>query len=80
MESSHDCGSGGRRSFSRPYTKLTDERVYGSYERWWDIDSLLDKLNGPLGTSAWQAVGRSDLTFERVATATDAFLRAVLSG
>ena len=37
------------------------------------------QLPGPSAVSAWQAVGRADLTEERVAAATDAFLRAVLS-
>ncbi len=62
------------------YMELTDDRAYGPYSRWWDVDSLLDKLPGPGATSAWRAVGRADLTTDRVAAATDAFLRRVLRG
>lgn len=64
--------------FLGSYLELTDDRGYGAYDRWWDLDSLLDKVPGPLDVSAWHAVGRSDLTEERVAQATDTFLRSVV--
>ena len=62
------------------YLTLTADRGFGSFDPWWDIDSLLDKLPGPADTAGWSAVGRNDLTSEHVAATTDRFLRSVLSG
>ena len=61
------------------YLAATADRGVGPYDRWWDIDSLLDKVPGPITTTAWLAVGRHDMTDEHVTSTTDAFLRSVLT-
>ena len=61
------------------YLEQTSDRGYGDYDIWWDIDSLLDKLPGPFGTSGWRAVGRTDLSSDRVAAVSETFLRSVLT-
>lgn len=66
--------------FLNHYLGLTADRGYGPYARWWDIDSLLDKLPGPVNSAAWHAVGRRDLTDSAVAATTDTFLRSALRG
>ncbi len=65
--------------FVERYFELTADRGYGTYDRWWDVDSMLDKVPGPPGTAGWHAVGRTDITTHRVATITDSFLRAALA-
>lgn len=49
------------------------------YDRWWDLAPLMSFVTGPLGLSGWHAVGRKDLTSERVILATEAFLESVLA-
>jgi hypothetical protein len=46
---------------------------------WWDLDSLLDKVDGPIGVAGWHAVGRTDLTRELVVQRTERFLESVLA-
>lgn len=51
----------------------------GRYDSWWDLDAVLDKMPGPIDVSAWHAVGRTDLTQDRVIERTERFLASVLA-
>ena len=62
-------------SFLHTYVGMTRT---GEYSRWWDIAAVMGFLPGPLGTTAWNEAGRSDLGREFAVGATEHFLRAAL--
>ena len=48
------------------------------YNRWWDLAAAMSFLPGPIGTSGWLAVGRSDLTQSGVVESTELFVKDAL--
>ncbi len=61
--------------FLTRYLNLNDSEPYS---RWWDLATAIGLLPGPIGTSAWNDVGRADLTLEVATTATEIFVRSAL--
>ncbi len=59
-------------------TRYLDQNNSEPYRRWWDLATAVGLLPGPIGTSAWNDVGRVDLTPEVAANATEAFIRSAL--
>lgn len=47
-----------------------------AYDPWWDLAPVMSFLPGPIGGSGWRAVGRSDLTADKIVRRTETFLRA----
>lgn len=53
---------------------------YGAvdYDPWWDICAVMGMDPGPMDTTAWNVLGRTDLTVDRVNESTEVFLRAAM--
>lgn len=56
-----------------------DARGEQRYDPWWDICTVMGILPGPVGTTAWAAVGRADLTAKSVVTSMERFLRTAIA-
>ncbi len=65
--------------FLHHYLELTAGAGASDYDPWWDLDSLLDKADGPIDVAGWHAVGRTDLTPDLVIQRTERFLESVLA-
>ena len=49
------------------------------FDPWWDVDSVLDKFTASIDNSGWHAVGRTDLTDDRIIAASETMLRSALN-
>ncbi len=59
-------------------TALLAGRDAEDYDPWWDICAVMGTQSSPTDVTAWNALGRTDLTVRRVNESAEAFLRAAV--